>query len=96
LDASVTAFVVAIGRSGTIIIPQELRERHDLTDGSVVSVEATAEGILLRPVDQPPVEIYTPERIAQFLLTNAVDEQDYERAREDVRDLGLSPDDIHH
>jgi hypothetical protein len=43
-----------------------------------------------------PVEIYTPERRAEFLLSNAVDEKDYARALEEVRKLGLDPDSIPH
>lgn len=43
-----------------------------------------------------PVERYTPERKAEFLLSNAVDESDYRKAREEVRKLGLDPDLISH
>ncbi len=41
-------------------------------------------------------ETYTPERKAEFLLNNAVDEADYALAREKVRRMGLDPDDIPH
>lgn len=37
----------------------------------------------------PEPEIYTPERLAEFFLSNAIDAQDYARAREEVRKLGL-------
>jgi hypothetical protein len=43
-----------------------------------------------------PVERYTPERKAEFLLTNAIDLSDYRRARKQVRRLGLDPDTIPH
>lgn len=42
------------------------------------------------------METYTPERIAEFLLNNAVSERDYARAVEEVRKLGLDPKDIPH
>ena len=42
------------------------------------------------------VEVYTPERKAEFLLSNAVDAADYAAAREEVRKLGLDPDSISH
>ena len=40
----------------------------------------------------PPYEIYTPERIAKFLLSCAVGEGDYQAACESVRELGLDPE----
>lgn len=44
----------------------------------------------------PPVEVYTPERIAEFLLNNAVDGKDYEWALKKVREMGLDPSKIDH
>jgi hypothetical protein len=44
----------------------------------------------------PPVEAYTPERVAEFLLTNTVDAADYSRAVKLVRDMGLNPAEINH
>jgi hypothetical protein len=41
-------------------------------------------------------ERYTPRRLAQFLLQNAVDAADYAAARREVRKLGLDPDAIPH
>jgi len=42
------------------------------------------------------VEIYTPERKAEFLLNCAINAEDYASAREEVRRLGLDPDAIDH
>jgi hypothetical protein len=42
------------------------------------------------------VEHYTPRRLAQFLLENATDAQDYARARREVRKLGIDPDRVPH
>jgi hypothetical protein len=53
-------------------------------------------GILIRPAIVVPVERYTAERKAEFLLSNAVDEADYRKARREVRKLGLDPDSIAH
>jgi hypothetical protein len=44
----------------------------------------------------PEPEIYTPERIAEFLLTGAVDEEDYQDACETVREMGLDAEKIEH
>ncbi len=39
---------------------------------------------------------YNDERTAEFLLSNAVDAEDYARAREEVRSMGLDPDAVAH
>lgn len=85
-----------IGRRGTLVIPAALRRRFGLDEGSEVIAEETPEGILIRPAVTLPVEIYSPERRAEFLLSNSVDEEDYERAREAVEAMGLDPDAIPH
>jgi hypothetical protein len=43
-----------------------------------------------------PVEVYTPERKAQFLLSNAVSAADYAGAVAAVRAMGLDPGTISH
>lgn len=85
-----------MGKRGTLVIPATLRRRFGLTEGTLIVAEGREDGILLRPAVALPVEIYTPERIAEFLLSNAVDAEDYERAREEVRRLGFDPDRIPH
>jgi hypothetical protein len=42
------------------------------------------------------LEDYTPERIAEFLLSNAVNAEDYAESRAEVRRMGLDPDQIPH
>jgi hypothetical protein len=42
------------------------------------------------------VETYASERKAEFLLNNAVDDEDYWDARKEVREMGLDPDLIPH
>ena len=58
--------------------------------------EEREDGILIRPAVVLSVEVYTPQRKAEFLLSNAIDAEDYARAREEVRKLGLDPDSIPH
>ena len=65
-------------------------------EGSFVIAEECAEGILIRPAVVTPVEIYTLERRAEFLLSNAIDADDYAEAVQEVRKLGLDPDKIPH
>lgn len=78
------------------MIPSRLRREYGLQEGTLIVVEGRPEGILLRPAMAVPVEIYTPARKAEFLLSNAVDAADYQAAREEVRKLGLDPDQIPH
>jgi AbrB family looped-hinge helix DNA binding protein len=85
-----------IGKRGTFVIPARLRRRFGLTEGSTVIAEETAEGILLRPAVTVPIESYTPERQAEFILSNAIDDQDYARARALVQEMGIDPDSIPH
>jgi AbrB family looped-hinge helix DNA binding protein len=85
-----------VGKRGTIIIPARLRRRFGIEEGSLIIIEEKEEGVLIRRAAAIPLEVYTPERRAEFLLSNAVDAQDYARAREEVRKLGLDPDTIPH
>jgi AbrB family looped-hinge helix DNA binding protein len=84
-----------IGKRGTVIIPAKLRRQFGIEEGSTVIAEAREDGILLRPTTFP-IEIYTPERKAEFLLSNALDREDYEDAVRVVRSMGLDPDQIPH
>lgn len=85
-----------VGKRGTVVIPASIRRRFGIKEGSLVIAEERAEGVLIRPAAALPVEIYTPERRAEFLLSNAVDAKDYARARKEVYKLGLDPDAIPH
>lgn len=85
-----------IGKRGTIVIPANIRQNYGLEEGSQVIVEARSEGLLLRPVVTLPLEIYSPERKAEFLLNNAITQADYDQAVKEVRKMGLDPDEIPH
>lgn len=83
-----------VGKRGTVVIPAALRRRFGIEEGSLVVAEATDEGILIRPAVAVPVEMYSLERKATLLLENATDAADYERAAEEVRRMGISPEDL--
>lgn len=80
-----------IGKRGTIVLPARLRRRYGFEEGTMVVAEESEYGVLLRPAVVIPVEIYSPERKAEFLLANAVDAGDRKKAEEEVRKLGLDP-----
>ncbi len=51
---------------GTITLPARLRRQLGLKADDQLIVEATPEGLLLRPAVTVPVEIYGDARIAEF------------------------------
>lgn len=65
-----------IGKRGTVMIPARLRKRFGMEDGSLVIVEDREDGVLIRPAVALPVESYSPQRKAEFLQSNATDEDD--------------------
>jgi AbrB family looped-hinge helix DNA binding protein len=85
-----------VGKRGAIVVPAKLRKRFGIEEGSIVIAEETEDGILIRPAMVVPVERYSAERKAEFLLSNAIDESDYRKARKEVRKQGLDPDSIPH
>jgi AbrB family looped-hinge helix DNA binding protein len=85
-----------VGKRGAIIVPAGLRKRFGIEEGSMVIAEEKDDGILIRPAVVIAVEKYSPERKAEFLLSNSVDEPDYRKARKAVQKLGLDPDSIPH
>jgi len=85
-----------VGKRGTIIVSSKLRKRYGIEEGALVVTEALDDGILIRPAVLVPVERYTPERKAEFLLSTATSRRDYQRARKEVRRLGLDPNAIKH
>ena len=84
-----------MGKRGTIIVPAKLRKRYGIEEGTLVTTEAQEDGVLIRPA-VVPVERYTPERKAELLLSTATTEKDYQRARKEVKRLGVDPDAIPH
>ena len=85
-----------VGKRGTIVLPAKMRRRYGIDEGSMVVAEEAPYGILIRPAAVLPIEIYSPERKAEFLLTNAVDEKDYAAAKREVQSMGLEPTKIRH
>jgi bifunctional DNA-binding transcriptional regulator/antitoxin component of YhaV-PrlF toxin-antitoxin module len=85
-----------VGKRGTVVIPAALRRRYGIEEGAFVVAEPCEGGVLIRLALVLPVEVYTPERKAQFLLSNAIDAADYAGAVAEVRRMGLDPETIPH
>ncbi len=87
---------IRMGKRGTIVVPADLRRRYGLDEGEMLAMEVCPEGLLLKPVRALEVEVYTPERSAEFILNSAVDAAEYDAALEEVRSMGIDPDTIPH
>jgi len=89
---------VQIGKRGTVVIPARMHKRYQLDEGGTLLIEEREDGMYLRPAITTPVEveIYTPERLAEFFLNNAMDKEDYLEARKEVVAMGIDPDTIDH
>ncbi|MBI5230852.1 MAG: AbrB/MazE/SpoVT family DNA-binding domain-containing protein [Coriobacteriales bacterium] len=85
-----------IGKRGTLVLPADIRRRYGLEEGDLLVMEETAAGLMLRPAEPRSVEVYTPERIAEFLLNNAVTAEEYDAAVARARELGVDPADVPH
>ncbi len=55
---------------GTITLPKKFREKFGLTAESVVVLEDTEQGILVRPASVFPFESYSEERLDEFEAEN--------------------------
>jgi AbrB family looped-hinge helix DNA binding protein len=85
-----------VGKRGAIVVPARLRRKFGIEEGGLVVAEERPEGILIRPAAAVPVEVYTPERKAEFLLSNAIDAEDYKAALAEVTKLGIDPAKVPH
>ena len=89
-------YKVKVGKGGTLTLPEEVRRLFSMREGKEFTVELCVEGILIRPVWDERMEVYTDERIAEFLLTNSIGEDEYQVMRKEVIKMGLDPDKILH
>ena len=85
-----------IGKRGTVVIPAGIRRKYGLEEGSLLVAEAREEGVLLRPAITLPVERYSSQRKAEFLLNNAITPEDYAWAVKEVEKLGVDPKKVPH
>ena len=91
-------YKIRIGKDGTVKLPKCMRKRFGLSEGNEIIVESHRDGILIKPpwMDLLDLEDYTDERIAEFLLTNSIGEDEYQSMRKEVSNMGLNPDKILH
>ena len=87
---------VKIGRRGTIVLPVSVRRSYGLEEGATALIEERDDGILIRPAAVLPIEVYTAARKAAFVLSGAMNADDYAVACDEVRRMGLDPEKIPH
>lgn len=85
-----------VGKRGAIVVPARLRRKFGIEEGGLVVAEERSDGILIRPAIAIPVEIYSPLRKAELLLSNAIDADDYQAALQEVRKMGINPSKVLH
>ena len=85
-----------VGKRGTVVVPAPLRRKFGIQEGRLVVAEEHPHGVLIRPAIALPIETYTPERKAEFLMSSAVDARDYRRAIKEVEAMGLDPSKVPH
>ena len=59
-----------LGNRGTLTLPKNLRDKFGLKSESIVVLEDTDQGILIRPAMVFPIERYSDKRLADFDVEN--------------------------
>ena len=74
---------VKLGRNGQLSLPRAVMKRLHLRGNETLLLEVSEDGVIrLRPAAVLPIEIYTPERIAEFERESAVDDDTLRAVRE--------------
>ena len=74
---------VKLGRNGQLSLPRAVMKRLHLQGNETLLLDVSDDGVIrLRPAAVLPIETYTPERIAEFELESAVDEDTRTAVRE--------------
>ena len=62
---------LTINSRGVVTLPAKLRQAMGLKADDQLIAETTPQGLLLRPADTLPLEIYTAERVHEFNAAEA-------------------------
>ena len=76
---------VRLGRNGQLSLPRSVMKRLHLQGNETLLHDVSDDGVIrLRPAAVLPIEMYTPERIAEFERECEVDEDTRAAARQAV------------
>ena len=80
-----TVDTVKLGRNGQLSLPRSVMKRLHLRGNETLLLDVSADGVIqLRPAAVLPIEMYTPERIAEFERESEVDADTRAAARNAV------------
>jgi AbrB family looped-hinge helix DNA binding protein len=66
---------VRLGRNGQLSLPRSVMKRLHLRGNETLLLDVSEDGVIqLRPAAVLPIEMYTPERIAEFERESEIDE----------------------
>jgi len=81
--------VVKLGKKGQLSIPEPILDRLGFEGEQLMLVDATDDGaIVLRPAGIYPIEIYSHERVREFLGEDALPTDMSERTRKALTQRG--------
>jgi AbrB family looped-hinge helix DNA binding protein len=73
---------VRLGRNGQLSLPRSVMKRLHLQGNETLLLDVSEDGVIqLRPAAVLPIEMYTPERIAEFERESEVDADTRDAAR---------------
>lgn len=76
---------VRLGRNGQLSLPRSVMKRLHLRGNETLLLDVSEDGVIqLRPAAVLPIEMYTPERIAEFERESEVDADTRAAARKAV------------
>jgi AbrB family looped-hinge helix DNA binding protein len=65
---------VRLGRNGQLSLPRSVMKRLHLRGNETLLLDVSEDGVIqLRPAAVLPIEMYTPERIAEFERESEID-----------------------
>jgi len=74
--------IVRLGKKGQVSLPRALLKRLGLTGKSLLLVDTTPEGsILLKPAGVYPIEIYSEQRVNEFLAEDRITSEEQRRVK---------------
>ncbi|MBI4280546.1 MAG: AbrB/MazE/SpoVT family DNA-binding domain-containing protein [Armatimonadetes bacterium] len=78
--------IVRLGKKGQVSLPKAVLRRLGLEKEALLLVEITPDGgILLRPAGVYPIEVYSEERIREFMAEDRLTPQEARRIKRRAR-----------